>query len=383
MDIIHITIDEKFMNAAIQQFKLLDSKSYFYVLNKKKVSELRYIKKEENVFTLNPTFNNLKKFAGKLKNKIVVFHGFTFKSAYFLKNLKDKNNNTLVYIGWGAEFYSNTKLFKNQNLFLEKSTISLKEKLYPKLFLDKLNFKKLINRLKDNYVIKNLSKVNFIGVSYDEQREKITTKLKKEFIFFNFMYYPIEKMVSSIEDKVNGNNILIGNSASFTNNHSEIFELLKSNLTKTRKIYCPLSYGDINYASKIIDLGKTKYKENFYPLTDFMPLTDYNKIIKSCGIVIMNHKRQQAFGNIIVLLFFGAKVYLNEENSIYKFLKRKGFYVYSIKSDLNKQNSLMLHNLTINQQEHNKKLLIQDFNANKLKKELEDNFKRIAKFNEH
>jgi dTDP-N-acetylfucosamine:lipid II N-acetylfucosaminyltransferase len=43
----------------------------------------------------------------------------------------------------------------------------------------------------------------------------------------------------------------------------------------------------------------------------------------------MNHRRQQALGNIGAMLQRGAKVYLDERNVVYQFLKKRGAHVFS------------------------------------------------------
>lgn len=55
---------------------------------------------------------------------------------------------------------------------------------------------------------------------------------------------------------VSGENILVGNSATPTNNHIEIFRILsRLRLPESSKIVVPLSYGDVHYREKIVELG--------------------------------------------------------------------------------------------------------------------------------
>jgi hypothetical protein len=49
----------------------------------------------------------------------------------------------------------------------------------------------------------------------------------------------------------------------------------------------------------------------------------------------MNHKRQQAFGNINNALYKGAKVFLRPENLLYKYYKSIGMKIFSVE-DLEK-----------------------------------------------
>lgn len=65
-------------------------------------------------------------------------------------------------------------------------------------------------------------------------------------------------------------------------------------------------------------------------LLKFMPIDDYMNKISSCGFVIMNHVRQQGVGNIISMLYMGAKVFIREENPTFIYLKRNGVTVFSV-----------------------------------------------------
>lgn len=130
-----------------------------------------------------------------------------------------------------------------------------------------------------------------------------------------------------------GNNILVGNSATYTNNHLEVFEKLRHLDLDGRKIYCPLSYGQTDYADEVAARGKALFGEKFVPLRDFMPLVEYNELIATCGIMIMNHERTQAAGNVIMSIFNGACVLLNRHSGLYEFLSGLGVYVYPMEEN--------------------------------------------------
>lgn len=126
-------------------------------------------------------------------------------------------------------------------------------------------------------------------------------------------------------------NILIGNSASPTNNHSSIFKLLESYKSANIKIYCPLSYGNYpEYRNNVIDEGKNIFNDKFIPITDFMIKSDYEKFLQDIDIVIFNHNRQEAMGVTISLLGMGKTIYMNSNTSSYKSLQERGFKIFDI-----------------------------------------------------
>ncbi|WP_338589242.1 TDP-N-acetylfucosamine:lipid II N-acetylfucosaminyltransferase [Shewanella khirikhana] len=127
-------------------------------------------------------------------------------------------------------------------------------------------------------------------------------------------------------------NIQIGNSADPTNNHQQVFEqLVKLDVpNRVGKIYCPLSYGDPVYAAEIKKLGEAMFGDRFYPLMDFMPLSQYDQILDEVNIAIFAHNRQQAMGNTINLLGRGKTVYMRDDTSSYALLTKLGITVFSL-----------------------------------------------------
>lgn len=111
-------------------------------------------------------------------------------------------------------------------------------------------------------------------------------------------------------------NVLVGNSADPSNNHLEIFEKMEAFKEQNIKIYVPLTYGNLDYAEKIIEQGKQRFGDKFEALTEHMQFNQYLEFLGKIDIAIFNHRRQQAFGNTITLLGLGKKVYLNSVSTI-------------------------------------------------------------------
>jgi hypothetical protein len=149
----------------------------------------------------------------------------------------------------------------------------------------------------------------------------------------------------------------LGNSATFTNNHIEAIDILeKIMVSEKRKIIVPLNYGDPSYAEEICQIGKNQLGDPFVPLMDWLTLEEYNQKISQCGFVIMNHKRQQAFGNINTALYKGAKVFLRPENLLYKYYKSIGMKIFSVE-DLEKLGENALQPLDTKTQKKNRAII--------------------------
>ncbi len=146
-------------------------------------------------------------------------------------------------------------------------------------------------------------------------------------------------------------NILVGNSALPTNNHVDIFHMLAQHDLKARKVIVPLGYGDPGYRKNLIIQGKQILGEAFMPLVEFLAFGNYRAIVASCNVVIMNHRRQQALGNIGAAMYQGSHVYLNGTSPVYKFFKEKGAFVHSVEelaSSSLPEGGLHLHDVTNN-----------------------------------
>jgi hypothetical protein len=121
--------------------------------------------------------------------------------------------------------------------------------------------------------------------------------------------------------------ILVGNSATSSNNHLDIFRKLLIHKIKDINIYCPLSYGDSKYGKYIEEEGKTYFGNKFHALLDFMPLKNYLELLSDIDIAIFAHDRQQAMGNIISLLGLGKTIFLKKNTTSWEFLYNLGFFI--------------------------------------------------------
>jgi hypothetical protein len=126
-----------------------------------------------------------------------------------------------------------------------------------------------------------------------------------------------------------GDDVLLGNSASLTNNHLDVFEHLRSSLSG-RRIIAPLSYGDPDYAEFVSVRGRALFGSDFVALRDFVPLSEYQEIVARCSTVVMGHRRQQGIGNIATALWGGAQVFLDSRNPLAAFLRSRGASIGSL-----------------------------------------------------
>lgn len=145
--------------------------------------------------------------------------------------------------------------------------------------------------------------------------------------FLQLNYASVESTFSVGGDAVTGDDVLVGNSATYASNHLDVLEKLAKLDLQGRRVVVPLSYGDPAYRDRVVDEGKRLLGGAFVPVVDLLPLHDYSALVGSCSTVVMGHRRQQALGNIGTALYRGARVYLHPGSPVLEFLRSRGAVV--------------------------------------------------------
>lgn len=148
-------------------------------------------------------------------------------------------------------------------------------------------------------------------------------------------YYTTEDVLEKGGAEMSGHSILLGNSASATNNHIEAIDILRRVLPKgddAVRVVVPLSYGNPRYADAIVGYGTKSLGSAFRPLREWMSLESYQRQLQDCGTVVMNHCRQQAYGNVAAALYKGARVFMRPENSTYQRFREMGLELFPVEA---------------------------------------------------
>ena len=341
--IIHFIPAEKFVHRAISLFEeAFPGENRFYVFGKKSGFDTKKNTDKFITVKLKDKWWDMAFWDFKPTDKIV-FHSLYKSYNVFLANADFLIKNEKHFMFWGAELYNMPSFWPNSIFGSTTSSLSKSKK-----FDIKQRLKNFFNASITKYLYPK--KYNASNPSIQDKKRAlqamniIHTHVKEDFLnlkqvmninadWSNFSYYTNEDYIAE-KDKTLGTKILIGNSASASNNHLEVFEILKR-LEVNNEMVCPLNYGDSNYAAVISKIGADTFGSKFIALNQFLSLEEYNKIQIDCGIVIMNHYRQQACGNIIAALNMGCKVFLSHKSPLLKHFKCLGVYVYCIETDLN------------------------------------------------
>ena len=347
--ILHFFSDDVFSDYVIEQFAEPEMCSEFVLMSSSK--NTTYINRAKGIKIVNP---NNKELMSNLVNSLgfysaIVLHGLFYPwCETILRGVPDYVK--VAWVFWGGEIYGRKDM---GGVFLSNRSKCL------------LLFHQLSRMLKNKKPSEHfeLSRVLFQRIDY------CLTDIHEDFEFVKaycgfgakelwYNYYSIDETLGDLRyQSVDGNNILIGNSCTLECNHIDGFKAVNKFAGKNAQIIIPLSYGELWLRRYLLRIGRCMFGKRFRPLVDFVPRDEYNKIIKSCAVVIMPHYRPQAYGNILVALWLGSQVYMSEKSLLYVFLKRKGVTVFSIESDLRRSKRYLVSPLPVEVRDENRRVI--------------------------
>lgn len=337
--VLHVFPESFLIDSIIDQFKVSFLDNIFLV---PKSYNGKYTSMKEVVYIEN--YLQLVIEIKKIKNGIVIFHSLPVNRYFYLFFIN--RNVKIWWISWGYDIYNNYII--NKKLYFDMTNIAIRNKYWDsedkkysiKNIIKKIilyNIKQIINIDKGQFFYKIcFSKINYMSTLLLEEFEYVrkVPYMPKNYIYFH--YYAEYNQLLDIPISKKMNYVLVGNSATPTNNHLDAFSALESNIQIDTKIICPLSYGNNSYRNYIISEGQRLFGKNFIPLTKYIKPNSYYKIIAKCNIAIFANIRQQALGNIYACLFFGSKIFFSNKSILYMHFKKNGFRIYCLEDDLSR-----------------------------------------------
>lgn len=365
--IVHLcSNDSKFIDTCvIDVFNELNpnNNTFIVIPNKKNRNP---IKKTDQVIFLAKNDEEILKLCNQAN--AVIIHAMRRDKAIWISKIN--KNVKVLWCCWGIDFYSlnnfervNNKIYEpeTQKLFNGSfhNTIFKKIKYYLPFFSKVYNQLRKIHPLIYRELDKAFYRINFVSTIIPTEYNiiKKTLPLNDKVSYVDFSYGNTELLFPHFYNKeyALGNKILLGNSSTYSNNHLDaLIHLKKQNITN--QIICPLNYGNEKIGKIITEKGKELFGNNFETLNTFLPLEEYVQYTTSCSVMIMNMKRQQAAGTILLGLYLGMRVYLNIKNPIFSFLKEKGVIVFDFYSDFTNTEEC-LSTLPISERDYNRNIL--------------------------
>lgn len=330
--VLHIIEDDKFFDGTIKKFESderLSNKSILIATNKD--YKFKFIKSTDKLELLWSK-KQIKNFFLLNNYDVVYFHSLTYKNWKLIKLIP--KNKIIIWWAWGFDLYDN---FYGMKPLIELNLLKKKTNVLYSKKKSSINFKakEIIKKVFFKRIFEYKRKLILKRIDYFQPVVQIEYELMKKHDFFKakeFYYFNSIPIVSEVLDKkLRDGNILFGNSASYANNHLDVWEFIKNSNVKDRKIIIPLNYGDIAYANEIKNrINSTENTVLF--LDSFMPSDEYFSLIDNCSYAIYGVIRQQAMGNIYYCLKSGVKLFLFRDSLVYKYLKGEGYFVYEIES---------------------------------------------------
>ena len=342
MRILHLIIDHQVIERTLRIYEnvfpgqnevIVFADTYKHIINYQ--SSIRVNRKNYQEIAKRYDFTNV---------KYIVAHYLTFDMIDFIR-LLPKN----IHICW--EIYG----YDLYNQFLEKFGMVL----YSDINInDYKNHSFLLNHFPVLYELGLILKGHKSLTSYSAKKyfQYITSRLDsicvdckndlkllekysgRSYNYFSFCNYSLKETLGNLYNKefAHGKKILVGNSASFSNNHFYILKHLKLlNFQEALQLRLVLSYGgNRKYKNDIINAySRSLEKANVEFITSYTPLDEYNRKFLDLNSMILSAWRQESIGTALLGLYLGIKVYMSVRSPLYSYYKDLGFIIYSIESD--------------------------------------------------
>lgn len=326
---LHLVNDEKIINRTIDLFEeVFPGDNLFVVVSGR--TRYRHVKSCRCVLSQSDFWARRDEF----KITSVLIHLLNLRKIHFVNKL-GLGKVPVYWIIWGADLYNKLLMPKGYELFDPEGTYCRRRKLWSALYSPIAFFQ---NKQRVNKTIGFIqNRVDYLVTDTTENDYDVLLHYFPELKgkpWRDFFYYPIDQILGDmIEATVQGNNIMIGNSGSLTNNHEYAMRHLTSMEINDREVIVPLSYsGKKKYLQSVIREGKSLLGDRFRPLLCFMPLSEYNKLLTSVNVAIYGNWRQEAIGNIIITLYLGAKVFISNRNPILEWARNHGLRIFELET---------------------------------------------------
>lgn len=366
--ILHLVDDEKIINRIIDLFDevLGEENSYVCFLHSEAP---QLVRPHTNLSFYDGTQNPGIDFE---KVDKVVIHFLSYSKVCFC-NQYIPQNVPIYWALWGADLYNGLLANRGYKLLYNRRYIPLRANLV--WLAERMGYRGRSERTILNFIS---TRVRYFFADCRNEYlllQKYLPEHTRNIQHRELFYYPVDDVLGSelLGKWVSGNKILLGNSASFTNNHEYVLKLLSQCSLGRKTVVAPISYGgSVKYRTRIKKLGRKLFGNQFQPQETFLPLEEYNKLMLSAEVCIYGSWRQEAMGNIVIALYLGAKVFLSKYSPLLSWYKEMGVVIYELESINDEQ----LHTpLSKEQKEMNRKILQNRYNRDRMFKLIRNCFK--------
>lgn len=330
---LHIVPDNVFINKFCDNLKelgLLENNKIVVRSNKKKLQYIQY--KVPFAKLYSSAFRN---HTGDTQQyERVYIHQFTPLLYRWVANHHFKELNWMV---WGADLYNLPSVHAH---LYEKLTLT--EYIKRRFTFQDFAYRAKVAILHDVYRNKAYAKVKHVltwmSSEYKFAIDHLSLRATHQFFFYEnqIPYQALDKVIEGKTHVINDPpKYILGNSSTAELNHLDALQWMEENKIKS-KIYIPVSYGDTAYA-RFLKKYSEFYKGGEIEFVDrYMNFNEYFEFLSGADGLIMNNIRPQGYGNILMMMYLGKKVFMNEKNISLPELDKNGLKWYPFAEMKNK-----------------------------------------------
>jgi dTDP-N-acetylfucosamine:lipid II N-acetylfucosaminyltransferase len=331
---LHIVPDSKFINtfsANLRELGLLSE-------NRLIVASKRDVKYVEGNFPRAPLYSStFKSICGDtMQYQAVYIHLF---SPLMYRWVVRNSFRQLNWMVWGADLYNLPGIKADfYDAITRREYSSQGKHLDEWLYLLKVWITN--SHFKDKAYAKIDHVLTWMTTEYAFAKSNIPTLRASHKFFFYENQIPYQKLDErSAEPKVKNRNvplIIVGNSGYATNNHLDAIAYMEKHDVKA-DLCIPVSYGDKRYINFLKRRLATYTNGTVIFVDKYMDFDEYLNLLSSADAFVMNSIRPQGYGNVLMMLYLGKPVFMNEMNISAPDLKKNGI----VTTDWSEMNSIL------------------------------------------
>ncbi|NQV01225.1 MAG: TDP-N-acetylfucosamine:lipid II N-acetylfucosaminyltransferase [Bacteroidia bacterium] len=372
--LVHFVEDEIIIDQIIDNFLEISDQNHFIVFGRKLNADFIHITRVGAwLSSYDEKLGDINEMISTLGARAIILHSLPDVFANII--LEIQKNIPICWCVWGSDLYGLPKIKPNTyapltkwSLLKSKPYIGIEQFIKKHDLLRKIYFEK-IKRTDDYYNTRftAISKISYFSTYIKEDYEVFNKYYPNNLEFITSAFLHLDQYLAGSKDVTllsEAGNILIGNANKIESNYLDAITVVAKKVSHLKKVYVVLSYGENDsHKKEVINKGRKMLNVHFHPLLDFMERDEYLKMLQSCSVGIFNHYRQQAMGNIIAMLYLGARVYLSFRNPAYRFFLRNGILVNSLENEFDNYGISRLSNDVV---EGNRSQLYSMFNKKKV-----------------
>lgn len=335
--ILHLVNDWVFTDGPMSVFRGIPMTNKFVTLRTGDDLELRRIKQSECVSVVKVGSDAYDSLLQPGQWDIVWVFGLNYQKAKFVELIEKSVR--VVWSVYGIDYvdYSGQWLLGHRStiLWLKISSLRTIIKILVLFLLSSLRIVRFLPR----WECKFFRRINYFSCVVPEEENLVrhAVGFRQNVRRVDFHYIPFEaenKQYPSVD--LSAKRIWVGNSATLTNNHLEMFDaILRCDKDREFDVLVPLSYttsgvGENVVTKAVADSGKRCFGRRFKPIYEMMERDEYIELMASCSVFVFGHRRQQSAGNLQIALRCGGCVFMDRRNPLYWYYKNRGVVIYDV-----------------------------------------------------